>query len=288
MINPTENCGELAVQMNWQGHTRDVLIPYALSDGARSIADVNALMVMGMGEEYPNVAGRAVRTLGSCGLSAAALMLPFREFAPQELPWLVHEAVPKFAANLGGNPRTITGHSRGGGVALVTAGEAPELFSAVSALAPAALTNHHLGPTPEARRKMLSTELGIRNNFMQWPSRAGFLATRNADHELRLHRQRGGLRTAIDYALSDELGRFAAKGVSAMVGASKPAKIFVGRRDPFSRHEHIQSVLESLGCTDLLESVPGAHASMGSRSGRKQLHMMGKWIAKATGVAPKS
>ncbi|MEK7153880.1 MAG: alpha/beta hydrolase-fold protein [Patescibacteria group bacterium] len=284
MLRNVEGYAELTVSMPVHGLSRDVTIPYVMGSQANERSDdPSILMFMGMGEEHRAAATSATRTLETCGLPTASFMLPFKGFTPEELPWLVREAPVLIAKELDSRhsdskTRAIAGNSRGGGIALIAAGEAPELFSAAAALSPAAVANRYLGETTGKRRQALIRDLGIKNPFLQLPSLANTRAALYTGSEIWGHRKAGTLTEALDYALSDGLATLAAYGIAAMIAANKPVKVFAAARDPLFRTNYLRDAI-GLDFSHLIEVIPGAHATVASRLGRKQLAIMGRWLA---------
>lgn len=282
---PSPITGEFTVQMPLHGRLRDIAIPcYAPPDISPDQPSV--LMLMGMGEEHPRAAHSATETLRDYGLTATSVILPFKDFSPDDMPWLVREAPVRIAQawaesseQAGPQQTAIAGNSRGGGVALIAASEAPEQFSAVAALAPAALSNR----LSRYRKTRLALGLGIISPALQPPSLANIETGIHTMHELVRHALKGTLWEGLNYALSDELSLLALKGLQAMRAQGKPVRIFAGTRDPVFGARRSGKAIEQSGLAvdDVLTEVPGAHATVASRLGKEQLGVMGRWLAKA-------
>jgi pimeloyl-ACP methyl ester carboxylesterase len=271
-------------QVIWQpkidGRRYDVPIDYLAND---EVADLH--LYPGFGEERRSTE-RAIQLLSEIGVPTAGVVLPFHILEPTianlhrtiiEAPVAIAETLNEQANRPTCSPVNIIGKSQGGGVALATAAEAPELFGALGIISPVGLTPESFGDTASQRRRNFIWRLGVVNSFTLSMNPlldpGNFTATREVLKRTLDDVRAGRLKNKLDLAFSLDL-----TDSVKQLAEDHPIKIFVGEKDKVFRPNELRQSLGRIGCEDLLELTEGSHVPILNHRGAQQLTIAGNWI----------
>lgn len=171
------------------------------------------------------------------------------------------------------NSVVMIGRSQSAAPAIRSVSENPDLFSKLALIEPFSLNQDQLGDTPEIRRRTALLRLA-RAAMRANPFDIGNMkSTREVVSYLVGALRDGSLMPAFDAAMTfdmvDEL---------KSVAESKPTAVFVGARDPLFAADEITANLA--GSKADVITVPGTHATPGSRAGRRNLYTAYDWATK--------
>jgi len=247
--------------------------------------DPSVHLYLGYGEEA--LATRyGVTLLAGLGLDSAGVVLPFHHLEPTaanleliavEAPLAVAEALNQKAGKAPDAEVDLIAKSQGGGVALMTAGAAPERYGALALIAPAGLTREALGDTPLQRRWRFLGRFIIENGLdpTMDPRRdpGNVLAIYEVSRRMIGDILGGRLKAKLDFALSMNLA-----GQLASLSEDHPARLFAGMEDSVFRLAEYAQSLGKVSCLDLIEPIAGPHAPTLNAAGAEQLLIAGRWI----------
>lgn len=291
MPAPTELLGREPTQdtFMWQpvidGLAHDVPITVVRHPDALVEGDQQLHFYPGLGEEL-RATPKGIHTLGEKGLAGVGVILPFHYLPAEarnvertivEVPHAIAEEYNGLAGNPVDMPVDVIGHSQGGGAVIKTASEAPEKFGAIAAWAPVALTSEAFGNTPEGKRHQFIWRLGVLNVLKREQSMfldvGNFAAMSETLGRVISDVRARRLSTKLDYALSLDLTGDV-KGLSG----DHDLAVFAGDTDPLFRVAEYQDSLRGIGAEDLLVVIPGSHATINNRGGRRQLGIVADWM----------
>jgi hypothetical protein len=140
--------------------------------------------------------------------------------------------------------------------------------------------NELLGKTPDERYSHLKSKLGWENT--KETIKRGFdsgdlqqvagVAIVFAKHWLN-----NQLRSSIDGALDPVLAKLSAKGLQMAMQRGIPVKLLAAEDDPLFPKDFYISVMGALGCGDVVEVIPGLHATVRSKAGAEQYRRLALW-----------
>lgn len=240
----------------------------------------------GLGEET-HATTRAVQMLGDLNIRAAGVILPFHHLEPTqanirrtvvEAPHVIVQEMNNRIGKPADTKVNLVGKSQGGGLVLLTASEAPELFNAIASWAPAGLTNEFLGTSVSDRQRQFLWRLIARNNMRleQWlipgtgnPT-GGWEIVKRAASDIRAHRLEPKLRFAMDIDDAPERTK--------TLAFDHPLRIFAGEQDPVFKVAEILHTLGRVGLEGVVKTIPGSHASLLTKMAKTQLAIIVDWL----------
>ncbi|HTE57505.1 MAG TPA: hypothetical protein VK694_02085 [Verrucomicrobiae bacterium] len=232
---------------------------------------------------------KAVHELGVNDLQATAVELPFRElpaeakyieFMATEAPQAVAAHLNERAGKPGDAPAHRLGNSQGSGVALISAGAAPEGVDIVAVMGVLGLNkeafqNHPLGAKAGFlyRFAVKNALLRMEQNLLVDP-KGNFDAIREVGGYVLAEMLSGRLNPTLDYALDKSL----VPQLSTLIAEGHDVGLFLGKRDPNFRPKEVGATLDTIGARSLLHVVPGSHGTTNNWGGRRQLGHVGRWV----------
>lgn len=255
-----------------------------MSEGALAADTAQTHVYLGVGEG--RFASRStLKALSQLGIESTAVILPFHYLPCEpvniertliEVPQLLSQKLTERAGTHG--PVSLLGHSQGGGGIIIAASEAPELYNAVGAWSPVALTSKALGKElPEQRleffkRFLLQNSVRIEQIPLLHPGNliAGLEIFSFIAHDAFGKR----LIPKLNYALTvDGLDK-----ITKLAQKLEHVAIFGAIHDPVFKITEYAEALAAVGLEHLLHIVPGSHSSPLTKPGQAQLEAVGAWL----------
>ncbi len=270
----------LVWQPSISGRTRDFYVPVLISADAEAHPDQQVHKYQAMGEGQ-RAAHKSMSVLARHGLAGVVVDLQYDQLPPDCIERIVKE-VPTFVAHelANGHAVDVQGGSVGGVPAVVAPGEAPEKYNSAGWLSPAGFLNAFLGGTAQERYGYMRNRLGWENTRktlrrgLDWGDVEQVLGVMGV---FARHKRRGQLRGSIDGALDPGLAVLAAKSTRNLVDKGVPLKLLAAEDDPFYPSHMYEQVLGAIGCSHVLEVIPGLHATVRSRAGAEQYGRLARW-----------
>ncbi len=269
----------------WQpridGRRVDFYVPVLVSPEAEAHPDQQVHKYQAMGEGR-RAAPKAMAVLRQHGLAGVVVDLQYHQLPPDQIGRIVRE-VPTFVVEeiAKGNPVDIHGRSIGGVPAANAPVEAPEKYHSVGLGSPAGILNGLIGETSDERYKHLKSKLGWENtkrtlrqhgiDFGDVEQVFGVIGV------FIKHRLNGQLRDSIDGALDPELAVLTMQGLQKLIDNKVPVKLLAAEGDLFFPVAHYKQVLGAIGCEDIVEIIPGLHATVRSKAGAEQYGRLALW-----------
>lgn len=274
------------------GRSHDIPITTMIADGALDEGVEQTHLYLGLGEN--KLASRAgLQIMGRAGLNGIATILPFHhlpctpaniERTLVEAPQAIIEEMNQRAGNESDSPISAVLHSQGGGV-LLSAADAPELFSTIGAWSPAGLTPEAFGDTLKQKRRVFYRRLLLQNvlkndqNPFRYPS--NLVVGVETGKQIAGDMMKRRLSDKLDYAL----GVQGIQAVKALAESDTDIAIFSGENDPLFRVEEYMRSLGTVGLTHLFYSIPGSHSNPLTPVGRQQLEIVTDWVIDSRAAA---
>ncbi len=289
-VTRTHRDGLVDGEFNWQtkidGRTYDIPVTASWHPGATREGAEQYHVYGGLGcERLGN--RRMVRRISEQGLlGSAGVVIDFRHLPPsdanimraiKEVPLAAVEAFNEASKKPSETRVNVLGHSQGGGVVLLNAAEAPELFGAVAAIAPVGINRASFGHRPSEKLKTFSKRyfqnafLKMDQNVLIHPSNipsvyeGGKMILGDVLHG-RAHKKIG---LALDIDLIPNTEHLVEE---------HNVRIFVGENDPIFRLSELQASLGECGLAHLIEAVPGSHTFPTSSTQAAQLKPAVNWL----------